>query len=250
MTGGQLDLGLDVQAPAAPDGIRLLLGDVSEALELAEGVGLVHADPPWLYRTAVARDTGGDEADLAVVPYACASMCEIAATIEAAFEVAASDCYLLVWSTWPTLHDWLVESSGLSWQYISGGAWLKYRRIGVEVDLGAPGIGYHWRGDVEPILLYRKGRPKPLGMVRNGHVDFEHELVVVEPRGRHSEKPVAFLQRLVEAFSAPDAEVFDLYSGLAPLARACRRTGRRYLGAEIDPERHAAALSLLAQDFR
>jgi hypothetical protein len=39
--------------------------------------------------------------------------------------------------------------------------------------------------------------------------------------------------------------VLDLYAGMAPLARACLGTGRRYLGAEIDLERHKQALGRL-----
>lgn len=38
---------------------------------------------------------------------------------------------------------------------------------------------------------------------------------------------------------------FELYAGLAPLARACLGTGRRYIGAEIDPERHLKAMERL-----
>jgi len=255
MIGSQLGLGLGVDPPAPPDGVRLLLGDVGEALELAEGVALVHADPPWSYRSAPARDQTGDR-NRAAITYDCASMAEVALVVEAAFEAAAPDCYLVLWSTFPTLREWFQASAGLSWRYLSGGAWLKYRRAGPgpEVTLGTPGIGFHWRGDVEPLLLYCKGKPRPFSTVRNAHVGIDpaaalDELLVgVEARGRHSEKPLAFLQRLVEGFAEPGGEVLDLYSGLAPLARVCARAGRRYLGAEIDPERHAAALSLLAQD--
>jgi DNA modification methylase len=39
--------------------------------------------------------------------------------------------------------------------------------------------------------------------------------------------------------------VLDLYAGLAPMARACKATGRDYLGAEIDPERHRHAMAKL-----
>jgi N6-adenosine-specific RNA methylase IME4 len=246
VSSSQLALGLDVRPPVAPDEVRLLLGDVREALELADGVGLVHADPPWSYGQ---RPDGVLPEKRAAGQYTTTTTHEIAEVVEAAFEVAAPDCYLVLWSTFPTLREWFAASSGLSWEYVSGGAWTKYRLAGRELELGSPGIGYHWRGDVEPVLLYRKGRPRPLSTTRNAHVGLELEahLVALEARGRHSEKPLAFLEQLVEAFSSPGAEVLDLYSGLAPLSRACLATGRRYLGAEIDPERHAAALSLLAQ---
>lgn len=35
------------------------------------------------------------------------------------------------------------------------------------------------------------------------------------------------------------------WAGLAPMAGACHVEGRRYVGAEIDPERHGRALSML-----
>ena len=40
--------------------------------------------------------------------------------------------------------------------------------------------------------------------------------------------------------------VLDLYAGFAPMARACRIEGRQYVGAEIEPARHAEALCRLA----
>lgn len=249
MTGAQGRFGFPSTPPAAPESVRLLLGHVREALELAAGVGLVHADPPWSYGTAVARDTDGD--DLAVLPYGVATMSEIADTLDQSFDVAAPDSYLLCWSTFPTLADWLDEAATMRWQYVTGGAWVKYTPTATGLELGAPGIGYHWRGDAELLLVYRKGRPAPLEVIRNAHATRvaldELGLAHLAPRGRHSEKPIPWLEELLGAFCPAGAEVLDLYSGLAPLARACVNTGRRYLGAEIDPERHAASLSLLAQ---
>ncbi len=247
MIGEQLELVGSTRPPAPPPGVRLLCGDVLEAVALAEGVGLVHADPPWSYSAGVPGN--GKQAD----HYSGLPVEAIVQHVEASFEAAAADCYLVLWSTWPFLGKWTDAHRGLSWEYVSGGSWTKYRVVGPDVlELGPPGIGYNWRGKSEPILLYRKGSPKPLGLLRNAHVDLEgllaDSLNTVEPRARHSEKPLAFLERILEAFLVPGGEVLDLYSGLAPLARAAVRTGRRYLGAELDPERHAAALSLLVQD--
>ena len=38
----------------------------------------------------------------------------------------------------------------------------------------------------------------------------------------------------------------DLFAGMGPVALACIATGRRYLGAEIDPERHRQSIDRIA----
>lgn len=248
----QLALVPSPRPPGPPDGIRLIHGDVREAIEVADGVGLVHSDCPWAYGTAVARDSGGD--DLAVLPYKTdANLAGFASVVDASFDCAVADCYLLHWVTFPQLRPWFIaeHTFGMRWEYVTGGAWVKYSATRAGLQLGAPGIGFHWRGDSEILLIYRKGRPKPLRTVRNAYaieVDLDEAgLAYLEQRGRNSEKPVAWLEQLVEAFSAPGCEALDLYAGLAPLARACLSTDRRYVGAELLADRHDSALSLLAQ---
>ena len=214
-------------APVAPepDGVRLVLGSAAEARALVSGAALVHADPPWTY-----DDTRTNGA--AVDHYETIGMAEIAAHLDAAWDAAAPDSYLVCWCTWPKLAEWLAASSGMRWRYVTGGSWHKAGRIG---------IGTHVRGNDEPILLYVKGSPRPNLALRNSYVS---------ERGRHSEKPVPFLRRIVDALARPDGRVLDLYAGLAPLARACRDAGREYVGIEIDPQRRADALALLAQHRR
>ena len=194
-------------------GVVELLGDLT-------GAGLVHADPPWEYRNQ--RINGA-----ATNHYGDASIAAIAQALDAAYDCAAEDCYLLLWATFPLLREWLEGSRGLRWNYKSGGVWAKQ---------GGLGVGFHWRGDAELLLLYTKGNPRPRTTLSN---------TFLSQRSRHSEKPTAWLRALVEAFSAPGCLVLDLYAGLAPMARACQATGRRYVGAEIDALRHHQALEAL-----
>ena len=217
----QIRLLADPEPPTRP-GIDLRCCDVAELLPAVSGAALVHADPPWVYsgRTGV-RGNAEDE-------YALLSMEQIAEHVEQSFHAAAPDAYLLCWATFPKLAEWIPFLERTSWRYVTGGAWLK---------TGAPGIGYHFRGDVEPLLVCTKGRPKPLSAISSAYAG---------PRAAHSEKPLAWLERLVCSFTEPGATVLDLYAGLGPMARACFRTGRKYAGAEIDEERHRAALSRLA----
>tara|TARA_R110000824_G_scaffold176239_1_gene355124 strand:- start:17018 stop:17668 length:651 start_codon:yes stop_codon:yes gene_type:complete len=201
------------------DGIDLRCCSVESLLEsLTEAPALIVADPPWSYRNSENGAAGNHYGTTGTGP--------IIANLDHAHALAAADARLVVWATWPTLHDFLPPFLDTPWRYVTGGCWHK---------TGAPGIGYHWRGDTEPVLVAVKGRP-PKGQHSNGYAS---------PRQRHSEKPTDWMIVWLEQWTNPGDLVLDLYAGLAPLARACLATGRRYIGAEIDPERHAAALCLL-----
>lgn len=63
--------------------------------------------------------------------------------------------------------------------------------------------------------------------------------------GAHSEKPIVWLRNMVRAWTEPGDLVVDLYAGLTPLARACHLEGRRYIGAEIETDRHQEAMGRL-----
>ena len=62
---------------------------------------------------------------------------------------------------------------------------------------------------------------------------------------QHSRKPMDWQRQMLRKWTQPGALVLDAWAGLAPLAGACKLEGRRYVGAEIDAERHGFALSLL-----
>lgn len=118
-----------------------------------------------------------------------------------------------------------------AWRPVTGGAWGKTNGLGV---------GFHTRGDAEPWLLYVKGSVRPQGHLSN---------LCLSPRVGHSEKAQGPLRDIVRNYSRPGDLVLDLYAGSsASLARACRATGRRYAGAEIDEARHAEALQRLRLD--
>ena len=208
--------------------IDLRCADVAVLLAEVRGARIVHADPPWSYNNrAICRGDGTKS----VLPYGVLDYDAILAHLDAAFDCAADDAYLLLWVTWPHLVLWAAASEGrMRWTFKSGGAWAK---------TGGIGVGSHWRGDSEPLLLYAKGKPRPrLRNIRN---------TFVGRRTRHSEKPAEWLSVLFDGFTEPDDLIFDLYAGMAPAARACAATGRRYVGAEIDPDRHAKAMSLLQE---
>lgn len=226
----QLDMWGQRPHPTVPD-IDLRCCDVAEVLAECRGARLVHADPPWSYDSGGVPGQSGwgpGSAMAGPCPYECLSDDAMAEHIDAAWDSASGSAYLVLWTTWPMLHQWLSASKKSRWTYKTGGVWGKNDRLG---------IGFHWRGDSEPVLIYVKGNPRPLGRsTSNLHLS---------GRQAHSEKPVDFLCGMLDAWTSPGDLVLDLYAGLAPMARACKATGRRYLGAEIDPERHQTAMARL-----
>lgn len=220
--------------PPVPAGIDLRCCSVSVLLGEVESAHLVVADPPWMYRAGVpGHGRMGDHYEGLTIPV-------ILDHLEQAYDCAADDAYLLLWATWPILMD----SAGFPihgwgrWKGVTGGAWGKSGRIGT---------GYHWRGNSEPLLIYRKGSPKPCDTIVNHHVTDRSDGGAPGNSGvTHSEKPLPWARDHVRAFCPPGGLVFDLYAGMAPYARACVAEGRRYVGAEIDEARHARALGLLA----
>jgi hypothetical protein len=196
----------------------------------------VFADPPWVY-----SDGGppmGKRRDrpnlrgIAKAYYHGLDEPTIAAHLAQAYRVAAPDAYLMVWCTFPKLLEWMRADAILPWRYITGAAWGK--------PGGTLGVGFHFRGDSELLLLYKKGQPRPLEGSKSN--------LWLAPRVGHSEKPQNALRALVRMGAPPDGLVVDCYAGAsASLARACRALGRRYVGAELDPARHARALVRLSQ---
>lgn len=208
--------------PPIPPGVDLRLCDVAELVRERPAARLIMADPPWSY---VQTETNGAAED----HYALLTDAQIAAHLNGAYDMAAPGARLVVWCTFPKLGEWWAAFADSRWRYVTGGAWAK--------DGGA-GIGYHWRGRSEVVLVYTKGAPgRPNEAIPNVHHSYRYA---------HSEKPVDWLRSVIRAWSSPGDVVVDLYAGLAPVARACVAEGRSYLGAEIDAERRRAALDALA----
>jgi len=208
--------------------IELLNTSAAKLIESrVDPVQLVHADPPWAYRNRQEGSVASEKA----FQYESMTIADIAADVDAAFDVAADDCYLALWSTFPTLFEWFEGSRDLRWTYISGATWHKRGQLGV---------GYHFRGDSELLLLYKKGKPKPNGGSKSNHWS--------EKNRGHSIKPRVALKHLIEMATKPGETVLELYAGAsASMALCCRELVRSYLGAELDAERHNEALIHLSQ---
>jgi len=133
-----------------------------------------------------------------------------------------------------TGRPWL-QLDGLRW--VSGGAWVKTEC--------PPGVGYHWRGHAEPVLLgVRAGGPagRAEGVLRSGYASTP---------GEHSRKPVAWQRQWVEAWVEPGGLVVDCYAGLGSVASAVGLAGqgRRYVGAELSSDRYLQARAMVLREL-
>lgn len=217
-----------------PETIDLRCGDVRDLVREVRGATLVVADPPWQYETNPACKNHDDLSAGGVPRYETMGMVEIAKIVDATFDCAAKNARLLLWCTFPQLGDWFAQPSP-RWRYVSGGAWGK-----VAGEFGSGGIGFHWAGRAEIVLLYVKGSPPktPGYYLANHHVS---------PTTFHSRKPVEWQQSWLRAWTKEGDVVLDPWAGTASVASACKLEGRRYVGAEIDPERHGRACAFVAR---
>jgi len=103
---------------------------------------------------------------------------------------------------------------------------------------------YPWRGWLltsEAILLFSKGKPKRWLEPGNGfdHDCYIHRRVGMEEvEGHPTVKPLWVIRKLVRHI---EGRVLDCYLGSGTTAVACEREGRRWIGAEINPEYAAIA---------
>jgi N6-adenosine-specific RNA methylase IME4 len=154
----------------------------------ANHYGALLADPPWRFETW--SDNGrGRSADN---HYECQEMVDLyKLPVET---IAAPDCVLFLWTTWPHL-QWalsLIEAWGFEYKSCAF-CWTKPQI----------GLGYWTRAQTEPCLLATRGKPKRL------HADVRQ--AIIEPRREHSRKPDGIHKRIERLVGGPYVELFARY---------------------------------------
>lgn len=133
--------------------------------------GAILADPPWQFtmrspkgyeKSPEAHYATMSEADLACLPV---------------HQLAAPDCMLFMWATWPQMPKAIRLMEAWGFTYKTGAPWLKRTRTG-KVCFGT---GYILRGATEPFLIGTIGAPSYRSRSVLGLIDAE--------RREHSRKP-------------------------------------------------------------
>lgn len=155
---------------------------------------IIYADPPWRFSNA---NTGGSMKSGADAHYPTMSIEEICKLPVS--QLADDNCVLFMWwvASQPLEALKVVEAWGFTLKTMSGFNWVK-TTVNGKLDFG---MGFWTRAGSELCLIATKGKPKRLsGSVRS---------VEIAQRGKHSEKPDVFRQRIIELCGdLPRVELF------------------------------------------
>lgn len=119
--------------------------------------------------------------------------------------LAANDCVLFIWITWPLLQFSLQVINRWGFNYKTCAfSWMKANNLQIDLfqdELKADmRLGYWTRANSEVCLLATRGKPKRLNAdVRQG---------IIAPRREHSRKPDGIHERIERLVAGPYLELF------------------------------------------
>lgn len=152
---------------------------------------VIYADPPWSYNNKSTRAAADNH-------YPTMNIEEIKSLpIQ---DIAAQDCVLLMWATFPMLKEALdtIEAWGFKYKTV-GFIWVKRNK---KTPSWFMGLGNWTRSNPEVCLLAVKGKPKRASASVLSVID--------EPVEAHSKKPCIVKSKIVELMGdVPRIELFS-----------------------------------------
>jgi N6-adenosine-specific RNA methylase IME4 len=171
------------------------VADLAALAATGKRFGVIYADPPWPWETWGALGKIRSSCDN---HYGTSPIEEIAKLPVA--QLAADDCALLLWCTWPHItigtHVEIIKAWGFK-PSTCAFVWVKQNADGAELHTG---MGYYSRSNSEPCLIALKG--KPLRLSPDVHQ------VIMSPIGEHSAKPEEVRRRIERLFAGPFLELY------------------------------------------
>ncbi len=167
-------------------------GDLRDLIKTGKRFPVIYADPPWTFETRTDKGKGRS----AERHYVCMSLDDIKAL--PVRPLAADDCALFLWTTFPHLcqaHE-VIEAWGFSYRTL-GFIWVKQTRDRQRLAIGN---GCWTRANSEPCLLAARGRRqrKSAGV----------HSVILAPAREHSRKPDETYARIEALLNGPYLELF------------------------------------------
>lgn len=157
--------------------------------------GAILADPPWAFKLHSKKG----ETKSAQSHYDCMSLDALKAV--PVNHMAAPDCALIMWATWPMLPQAIDVLQAWGFEYKTGGDWAKQSATG---KAWAFGTGYVLRSASEPYLIGTRGRPKVRSRSERG--------LIVAPVRQHSRKPDDMHRKVEALYAGPYLELFGRQS--------------------------------------
>jgi len=160
--------------------------------------GAILADPPWLFEI-----WGKNEGASRDPKYNCIDLEGLKAF--PVNDLAAQDCTLFMWITWPVLKDALELIGAWGFRYKTCAfCWVKAHAGQVEMFAEEipvqVGLGYWTRANSEVCLLATRGKPK--------RINADVRQAIIAPRREHSRKPDGIHERIERLVSGPYLELF------------------------------------------
>lgn len=156
----------------------------------AKRYGIIYADPPWGYLNKASRGAAADH-------YHTMGLADILAL--PVDKLAAEDCVLFLWATFPMLPEALEVIRAWGFRYKTlGFLWVKLNRL---QDTPFWGLGNWTRSNPEVCLLAVRGKPR--------RVSAGIHSVIFSRVGRHSAKPAEARDRIARLLGeVPRIELF------------------------------------------
>lgn len=155
---------------------------------------IIYADPPWQFSN---KKTGGSMKSGAEAHYSTMNIEDM--KLLPVDEIAADNAILVMWyvGSMPQEAIDLVHAWGFTLKNMNGFVWNKLTKTG----LPHFGMGFYTRAGSESAIIATKGKCKPSSR--------SVRAVISAVVGRHSEKPEAFREAIVDlAGDAPRIELF------------------------------------------
>ena len=152
---------------------------------------IIYADPPWKYDDGGCNGGTSDK----YPTMTCEELCNIPISDL----LAADDCVLFIWGTYPKLIEVLkvIEAWGFKYKSIAF-QWIKLNRSGKGNFYG---LGRWTRGNTECCLLATKGKPK--------RISNSVSQLVFSPLREHSRKPDIIRDKIIKLMGyVPRVELF------------------------------------------
>ena len=159
---------------------------------------VIYADPPWKYTDVHTwHKMGGGVSS----HYKVMTINEIEKLGDVVKQIAAQDCLLFMWATFPNIKEALkvIEKWGFTYKTL-GFSWIKTNKRN-----GKPffGIGFYTKSNCEVCLLAIKG--KPSNLKKSDKVSS----CIISERREHSRKPDEVRERIVQLVGdVPRIELF------------------------------------------
>lgn len=166
--------------------------DLKQMIREGRKFSVIYADPPWNYETY----SGKGKERSADRHYDTMELDEIKAL--PIYKLAAENCALFLWATWPHMQNALDVIKMWGFEYKTGAFdWIKTNKGSKTIYMG---MGHWTRANSEPCLLATIGSPMRI------HNDVRQ--VVMSPILRHSEKPEEVRKRIERLLRGPYLELF------------------------------------------